>query len=205
MKREGFGGLLLFDARGYHEDHVPPPPSRMEFMSPAVAEDVRSSPSTKPSRLGLEVSVNLSSCAGALKGPWEVGDDAPKKLIWTSAEVRGPQRLDVRAAQPGAERQFWDVAVLAVRRAASPSADAASRRRRPCRQLVRPTGRTSSAGRSCQSRRWPKSCRSDRQASTRQGRLAWDVPAGDWTLLRFGCTTMAGPRVRRRHSRPARP
>jgi len=26
---------------------------------------------TKAGQLGLEVSVNLSSCAGALKGPWQ--------------------------------------------------------------------------------------------------------------------------------------
>ena len=44
-------------------------------------------------RLGLEVSVNLSSGAGALKGPWEVGDDAPKKLVWTATEV---QRAEVQ-------------------------------------------------------------------------------------------------------------
>jgi len=36
MRRQGFGGLLLFDARGYPDDqsHVVVPPSRMEFMSP---------------------------------------------------------------------------------------------------------------------------------------------------------------------------
>src|SRR5512144_685340 len=35
MKAAGFGGLLQFDARGYHDDksHVPAPPSRMDFMS----------------------------------------------------------------------------------------------------------------------------------------------------------------------------
>ena len=35
MKAKGFGGLLLFDARGYHDDdaHVPAPKPRMEFMS----------------------------------------------------------------------------------------------------------------------------------------------------------------------------
>ena len=32
MKQKGFAGLLLFDARGYHEDHLPPPESCSEFM-----------------------------------------------------------------------------------------------------------------------------------------------------------------------------
>ena len=34
MKQKGFTGLLMFDARGYNEYHLPPPPARMEFMSP---------------------------------------------------------------------------------------------------------------------------------------------------------------------------
>ena len=63
MKEKGFAGLLLFDARGYHDDHCPPPPSRMEFMSPHGA-NCYGSPSPKPAGVGLEMSVNLSSCAG---------------------------------------------------------------------------------------------------------------------------------------------
>ena len=34
MRHKGISGVLVFDARGYHEGHVPPPKSRMEFMSP---------------------------------------------------------------------------------------------------------------------------------------------------------------------------
>ncbi len=35
MRRVGFGGLLMFDARGYHDDtrHVVMPPPAMDFMS----------------------------------------------------------------------------------------------------------------------------------------------------------------------------
>jgi len=94
MKRIGFGGLLMFDARGYHEGHVPPPPARMEFMSPEWRRMLRFA-IEEADRLGLKMSVNLSSCAGALKGPWPVGDDAPKRLVWTAAEVQGPGALRI--------------------------------------------------------------------------------------------------------------
>jgi hypothetical protein len=77
MKQNGIGGLLMFDARGYHEDLVPVPPSKMDFMSPPWRQMLKFA-LEKAASLGLQVSVNLSSCAGALKGPWEVGDDAPK-------------------------------------------------------------------------------------------------------------------------------
>jgi len=113
MKRKGFAGFLMFDARGYHEDHVPPPESRMEFMSPAWRRMLKFAMS-EADRLGLKMSVNLSSCAGALKGPWEVGDDAPKKLIWTSAEVQGPKRVRCALRREDAARR-WDVALLAAR------------------------------------------------------------------------------------------
>ena len=32
-KRKGIGGLLMFDARGYHDDITPPPPAPMEFIA----------------------------------------------------------------------------------------------------------------------------------------------------------------------------
>ena len=113
MKHAGFGGLLMFDARGYHEDHIGEVPSKMDFMSPEWRKMLKFS-IEKASKLGLEVSVNLSSCAGALKGPWEVGNDAPKKLVWTATEVLGPQKFSCELKKPEGKR-FWDVAVIAVR------------------------------------------------------------------------------------------
>jgi len=181
MKRIGFSGLLMFDARGYHEDLVPPPPSRMEFMSPEWRLLLRFA-MAEADRLGLEMSVNLSSCAGALKGPWEVGDDAPKKLLWTSAEVRGPRRVRVDLARaPG----FWDVALVAARRADE-------------------AGEGSPAGANDLSGDWKPVEERPKPAEIvtevvdlggrvdAEGRLTWDAPEGSWTLLRFGCRIMEG-------------
>lgn len=113
MKQKGFAGLLMFDARGYHEDHLPPPPARMEFMSPEWRRMLKFA-MAEASRLGLEVSVNLSSCAGALRGPWPVGDDAPKKLLWASTEIQGGKAVTCQL--PGDDwGQVWEVAVVAAR------------------------------------------------------------------------------------------
>ncbi len=125
MKQAGFGGLLHFDVRGYHEDHVPPPESRMEFMSPPWRQLLKHA-IAESSRLGLEMSVNLSSSAGALKGPWDVGGDAPKRLMWTAVELQGPRRWTGTLRRPAA-RPFWDVAVLAVRHEPSPDIDSVGR------------------------------------------------------------------------------
>ena len=67
---------------------------------PRVAKSVHFA-MTEANRLGLEMSMNLSSCAGTLKGPWDVGDEAPKKLMWTSAEVSGPATHPCRIASEG--------------------------------------------------------------------------------------------------------
>ena len=95
MKRVGFGGLLMFDARGYWDDkeHLVLPKPKMEFMSPEWRELVKFGVQ-EAARVGLQVSVNLSSCAGALKGPWPVGADAPKRLICQTTPLTGGSRVD---------------------------------------------------------------------------------------------------------------
>ncbi|NQT87271.1 hypothetical protein HQ560_10935 [bacterium] len=158
MKAKGFSGFLAFDARGYHEGHVPPPASRMDFMSSEWRQKLRFA-MVEAKRLGLTMSVNLSSCAGALKGPWNVGDDAPKRLVWALHKVKGPSRFD-EALPQGDWGRSWDVAVVAVRHAA--------------------TGKVVADVRDLSSKVDP------------QGRLAWDVPQGQWTLLRFAYALMKG-------------
>jgi hypothetical protein len=159
MQKNGIGGLLLFDARGYHEDHTPPPPPRTEFMSPQWRKMVQFA-LAEAHRRGIEVSMNLSSCAGALRGPWKVGDDAPKKLVWASRELRGPSRFEGPA--PGKDwGRCWEVALMAVRTESAPQPVAA--------EVVDLSAKLDA-----------------------HGRLAWDVPEGRWSLLRFACATMEG-------------
>ncbi|HUT88017.1 MAG TPA: glycosyl hydrolase [Thermoguttaceae bacterium] len=189
MKRKGFSGFLMFDARGYHEEHVPPPESRMEFMSPEWRRMLKFAMS-EADRLGLQMSVNLSSCAGALKGPWEVGDDAPKKLVWTSAEVQGPKRVRCELRREDAGRR-WDVAVLAVRHDGQAGASDS-----PGKPGAVETVNLSESWQEVQAE--PASKRpvvevvdvSNKVDS--KGRLAWDVPEGRWTLVRFACIIMEG-------------
>jgi hypothetical protein len=179
MKSKGIAGFLMFDARGYHEDHVPPPESRMEFMSDEWRGILKHAMS-EADRLGLQMSVNLSSCAGALKGPWLVGDDAPKQLAWTSLGVAGPKRLRVKLPRPEAERS-WGVALVAIRCEDSAATDGDGQWG-PWQPLQPQTDPKRTAIEVVDL--------SDRLSP--EGSLAWDVPAGSWTLVRFGSTTMEG-------------
>jgi len=69
MKQVGFGGMLMFDARGYHDDvnHVPAPPPKMEFMSKEWRRLLKHT-ITEAGRLGLEVSVTSAVAPARSKG-----------------------------------------------------------------------------------------------------------------------------------------
>ena len=182
MKAKGFGGLLLFDARGYHDDtaHVPAPAPRMEFMSPEWREMVRFAIS-EADRVGLEVSINLSSCAGALKGPWLVMDDAPKRLIWTSTVVSGPKKLNLQLKESG-DGYFQEVALFAQKTNAAGVSDPAEQLSANWQTIQPKLAENETAT------QWVDL--SDRIDS--QGRLSWSVPEGNWSLVRFARTTMEG-------------
>ncbi len=188
MKSLGFGGLLHFDVRGYHDDHVPPPPERTVVMSPRWRELMRHA-LREADRVGLEVSINLSMCAGALMGPWPSKADAPKKLIWTSAQVTGPARLDCTLPPIPGEHSA-EVALLAVRCPdsapvvpphvhAHPAPVWAS----PWRSDVPPTNPPVLVEGE------PLDLTDKHDA---EGRLTWEIPAGRWIMIRFAWTTAVG-------------
>ena len=164
MKRQGIGGVLMFDARGYHDDLTPPPPVRIEYLGAQWLRMLRHA-LAEARRLGIAVSINLSSSAGAVGGTWPVGDDAPKRLVHTALEVAGPMHFTAELPRPSGKR-IWDVAVVAARHDERP-ADA----KKPLvvTNVVDMTNKLDA-----------------------QGRLVWDVPPGRWTVLRFAYTRMEG-------------
>lgn len=193
MRRVGFGGLLMFDARGYHDDtrHVVMPPPAMEFMSDEWRELLKFG-IQEAARVGLEVSVNLSSCAGALKGPWPVGPDAPKRLIFRTVPLAGGAALDTVLKNPALDH-YWDVALFAVKYDGS---------------AIQDVQNWLNAGDGVYTMKSTSGKRIDDQQAIEMhtalevveltgkpdagGRLVWQVPEGQWALVRFGYTTIIG-------------
>jgi len=192
LKRVGFGGILMFDARGYHDDinHVILPVPKMEFMSEQWREMLAFG-IKEAARVGLEVSVNLSSCAGAMKGPWPVGADAPKRIIWQGLPLSSETLYDAELKGPADREFFWDIATMAVKY------DGAAMK--PMEQWLnagdgpfdgwsgKRLGKSSSDG----PRKALKVVDLTDQIDAR-GKLTWRVPKGQWVLLRFGSTTIDG-------------
>ena len=69
MKKLGFGGVLMFDSRGYwdDDDHVRNPKAEIDFMGPEWFGFVEFS-IRECARLGLEFTMNASASGGTLNG-----------------------------------------------------------------------------------------------------------------------------------------
>lgn len=74
IKSLGFGGLLHYDSRGYWEDddHLEMERPRNEFLDADWRTNLVFAVKLAK-RLGLEFTMNLSSSAGWLEGPWKIG------------------------------------------------------------------------------------------------------------------------------------
>lgn len=106
IKSAGFGGVLMFDPRGYNRTAVWQPSPKMPFAGDEWRRLVVFSVK-ECARLGLEATMNLSDCGGSLKGPWLTGSDCPKRLV-----------VGVDAGDPPSEYEHYhDIVTFAVRTA----------------------------------------------------------------------------------------
>ena len=192
MKDMGFSGLILFDARGYWEDddHVRTPAPMMDFMSDEwigyVCHVLR-----KADSLSLKVTLNISSCAGSLKGPWKLGDDSPKQLVYQSYNLPAGQAAEI-TLPAGDLPYFQDVALFAVQyegevRPEQPDWKVAGD---GVYTMSGTSGRRLDSGGELATAKALKVV--DLTGTARDGLLHWDVPQGQWVLLRFGWSVIPG-------------
>jgi len=180
MARVGIGGVL------YMEVDQGAPKGPADFAGPLWRELFKHI-CTEANRLGLQVNMNNDAGWCGSGGPWITPELSMQVVVWSEMQVTGPVRFEGTLPQPKANKEFYrDIAVFAyptpatnyviphirgkaaaVReevplRTTFPATDAAIPRER----IVNLTHRLA-----------------------RDGRLIWDVPAGNWTLLRMGYTT----------------
>ena len=185
MKTEGFGGFLLIDSRGYWDDyygktgHIPVPLKiKYEFMSSGWRKMVKFA-MQESNRLGLKMSINLANTGGSLRGPWNMKEDRPKQLIWTSAYVSGPYKLSVKPETPLDKKYFHDVKLIAVK--IKPGTISSSAREKKItlngewKTILQPSKDAPVAEEIV-----------DLKDNIDNGILNWDVPEGEWRILRFG-------------------
>jgi hypothetical protein len=182
LSKKGVGGVLLFDSRGYHDDYytgnIPVPLNvKIEFMSPEWVEMVKHA-LDEAKRLGMAMSINLSNTGGSLRGPWDMGPDGPKRLIWSAVDIEGESKISVQLHLPEQKEYAWDVALLAVKLETNPK----SVSQQPIDNLNTQWYEIVSE------KKGDAALASeiiDLSANVKDGKLIWNVPEGKWRILRF--------------------
>jgi hypothetical protein len=179
MKRVGIGGVLIMEV----DQGAPVGPAA--FMGREWRELFKHAV-TEAGRLGLEVNMNDDAGWNGSGGPWIKPEQSMQKVVWTETSVEGPSRFDGKLAQPQADHEFYrDIAVLAFPapgeyRIADIKSKALYERRdvAPAAETELPPEMTIAPARITQLT----------SKMGRDGHLAWNVPEGKWTIIRFGHT-----------------
>lgn len=201
MKAKGFSGACLFDAGGAEQRGNAQVPEGPMFGSPdwraLYLHAVR-----EANRLGLVLSMSIQS-GWNLGGPDITPAEAAKQLVWSEVTVKGPTAYRQALPQPtgktahgsakhGPDTFYRDISVLAFPK--SPG------KHEPIRDLQAKAG-TIELGGSAPDTRFlltdvsPTPGEADASLTAvrtltaqldKQGVLTWQVPAGEWTIIRFG-------------------
>jgi hypothetical protein len=180
MRRAGIGGVLIMEV----DQGAPVGP--VGFMSPdwralfrhAVAE---------AERLGLEINMNDDAGWNGSGGPWIKPEQSMQKVVWSETEISGPRKFAGVLPPPQTIAGYYrDIAGLAFPapgkfRIADIKAKAGYEV-----AAVGPPARADLAPGDVIDRARIIDLKAQTDAS---GRLAWDVPAGRWTVVRFGHTS----------------
>ncbi|ARK11122.1 glycosyl hydrolase [Fibrella sp. ES10-3-2-2] len=193
MKAKGFSGACIFDAGGAEQRGNAQVPEGPLFGSPAWRElylhAVR-----EANRLGLVLSMSIQS-GWNLGGPDITPAEAAKQLTWSEVTVKGPMTYRETVPRPAMKDGLYnDIAVLAFPKNTT--------KRAAIRDLQAKAG-TIELGGSAPDTRFlltdvpatpgetdtpPTAVQNLTASMTAQGVLTWQVPAGEWTIMRFGYT-----------------
>ncbi len=182
MARAGIGGVL------YMETDQGAPRGPAAFAGPRWRNLFRHI-CAEAHRLGLEVNMNNDAGWCGSGGPWITPELSMQRVVWTETNVTGPLRFDAALKQPLAVANFYrDIAVFAYPAPAGNyviphlrGKSAAAREEIPLRASFPALAADAVIPRD-------RIINLTAQLTT-DGRVAWDVPAGRWTILRLGHTS----------------
>lgn len=179
MKKIGLGGAQIFNVE------VGIPGGDVPFMSEPWKEALGHA-FREAKRLGIEICVH--NCAGwsSSGGPWVKPEFAMQSLTWSETEVHGPKAFTQVLPPPPSKLNYYkDVAVFAVRKPKNEKFRIANVRQkagfdRGDRLLSGPVVAQPDAT--------IKASDVVRLSIGPDGSVGWNVPEGDWTLIRMGHT-----------------
>jgi hypothetical protein len=192
MASAGIGGAQIFNVA----QKIPRGP--VQFNSPEWIDMVKHAAS-EAKRLGLELC--LHNCAGysSSGGPWNTPEHGMKIIVTGEIQVKGPMKLSEIPPQPEAKLDFYrDIAVLAfpadTYKSGIPSLDG---KIFLYRSWIRQNDWMENSPDTVVQQNTITDLTGIFLSTDKKG--VWDVPEGDWTILRVGYT------VNGRNNMPAPP
>ncbi len=204
MKAKGWGGALICDAGGAEQDGNGTVPHGPTFFSPEWRALYKHT-LQEANRLGLEMSLNILS-GWNLGGPIVSADDAAKKLVWSEIRASGGKFDQQLPAPQSRDNYYRDVFVVAYRLKSAPAKDGAGVKSSGAGRGVQnweqkamhkplhfsaPDTRLLIEDVPAQPGEEDTVSTDVVDLTTKlgpDGRLQWEVPKGEWQILRFGCT-----------------
>jgi len=193
MKAKGFSGACIFDAGGAEQRGNGQVPEGPMFGSPAWKE-LYMHAIREADRLGLVMSLSIQS-GWNLGGPDVTPAEAAKQVVISQTNAKGGKKVEVDLPQPKSRFDFYnDIVVLAI--------PAKTFSNRPPIRDFENKAATREVGWSVPETR-PlltdiPGTKGEEDASVEEvinvtryfknGRLSWNAPAGEWTILRVGYT-----------------
>jgi alpha-L-rhamnosidase len=196
MKAKGFGGAVLIDAGGADQWGNAQVPHGPTFFSPEWRELYKHT-LREADRLGLEMSLNIQS-GWNLGGPMVTADDAAKKLVWSELRISGPTNFNTALPVPKSRENYYrDTFVVAYRIKENQPTHPPLQNWRE-KALLKTLEPFSTPDTTPLFREIPATPGEEdahvadvidlSSKLDADGKLNWDAPAGDWQILRFGCT-----------------
>lgn len=184
MNRAGVGGVLIMEVdQGAPVGDVPfAGPKWLELFKHACSE---------ADRLGIEINMNNDAGWNGSGGPWIKPEQSMQKIVWTETQVEGPKKFQEKLPRPHAVKGYYED--ITVRAFPTPEGNArisnlGNKAAYDCGDpaILMPaayptTPKEETIGVNAQVDLTGK--------IDKDGTLTWDVPAGKWTVIRFGHTT----------------
>lgn len=183
MKANGIGGAILCDNGSKST------PSGPVFMSEAWL-DLFAHVIREGTRLGIEISANMQSGCGDPGNPRIAADNGLKKIVTAETTTSGPGKVALKLPMPPASNIFYeDIAIQAVRKReigtgtiknwSIKSYNKHSYNLDSFYEALPDEGRSEAID---------SQQIVDLTSKFQDGVLTWDVPHGDWTIIRYGMT-----------------
>ena len=168
MKRVGIGGVIIMDV----VERFAPPPGTADFMNAEWQELFRFAVA-EAHRLGLEVNMTNGPGWCGSSGPWITPELSMQKLVTTNLAVAGPKHFSAVLPQPDTDSKRWHDALDSTVKYPEFYRDVAVLAWPETTNGVVPPGSVL-----------------DLTAKlAADGKLDWEVPAGNWSIERIGHTS----------------